>query len=221
MLCWLESACEFNQMGLDVEHLAGETVRSAGGYSFPLILPLIFVFISLALVHVYLESRRIAKIGNKIPGPPTLPIIGNAHYVWNKTHNGKQVQRKWFCGQIIIFVCDFFCFVLKRNFGAGFGIEQSLHKCCQTLDRTKIDRLFNKSKRRWNYFGQFGAHWQVWWVSLLQTMVGQWIIDQQRWTLALTPETNRTSFPSKRIEIIHRNVQQQQFERCSTYEEGS
>lgn len=114
MLCWLESACEFNQMGLDVEHLAGETVRSAGGYSFPLILPLIFVFISLALVHVYLESRRIAKIGNKIPGPPTLPIIGNAHYVWNKTHNGKQVQRKWFCGQIIIFVCDFFCLFQKE-----------------------------------------------------------------------------------------------------------
>lgn len=76
-------------MGLDVEHLAGETVRSAGGYSFPLILPLIFVTISIALLHVYLQSRRIAKIGNKIPGPPTLPIIGNAHYVWNKTHNGK------------------------------------------------------------------------------------------------------------------------------------
>lgn len=76
-------------MGLDVEHLAGETVRSAGGFSFPLILPLIFVTISLALLHVYLQTRRIAKIGNKIPGPPTLPIIGNAHYVWNKTHNGK------------------------------------------------------------------------------------------------------------------------------------
>lgn len=76
-------------MGLDVEQLAGETVRSAGGYSFPLILPLIFASISLALLHVYLQSRRIAKIGNKIPGPPTLPIIGNAHYVWNKTHHGK------------------------------------------------------------------------------------------------------------------------------------
>ncbi|XP_055300649.1 cytochrome P450 4g15-like [Sitodiplosis mosellana] len=74
-------------MGLDVEHLAGETVRSAGGYTFPLILPLIFVTISLALLHVYLQSRRIAKIGNKIPGPPTLPLIGNAHYVWSKTHN--------------------------------------------------------------------------------------------------------------------------------------
>lgn len=60
-------------MGLDVEPLAGDTVRTAG-YSFPLILPLIFTTISLALVHVYLQSRRIAKIGNKIPGPPTLPL---------------------------------------------------------------------------------------------------------------------------------------------------
>lgn len=74
-------------MGLDVEPLAGDNVRSAG-YSFPLILPMIFTTISVALIHVYLQSRRIAKIGNKIPGPPTLPIIGNAHYVWNKTHNG-------------------------------------------------------------------------------------------------------------------------------------
>lgn len=82
-------------MGLDVEHLAGETARSAGGYSFPLILPMIFVSITLALLHVYLQSRRIAKIGNKIPGPPTLPIIGNAHYVWNKTHNGKKKLQKF------------------------------------------------------------------------------------------------------------------------------
>lgn len=86
-------------MGLDVEHLAGETVRSAGGYSFPLILPLIFVFISLALLHVYLQSRRIAKLGNRIPGPTPLPIIGNAHMVWNKTHNGK-IEK--------IFVADLF-----------------------------------------------------------------------------------------------------------------
>lgn len=76
-------------MSLDVEQLADETVR-AGGYSLPLILPIIFVTISLTLLHFYLESRRIAKLGNKIPGPPTLPIIGNAHYVWSKTHNGKQ-----------------------------------------------------------------------------------------------------------------------------------
>lgn len=67
-------------MGLDVEQLAGETARSAG-YSFPLILPLIFVSISLALVHVYLQSRRIAKIGNKIPGPPTLPIIVRKYFI--------------------------------------------------------------------------------------------------------------------------------------------
>lgn len=81
-------------MSLDVEHLADETVR-AGGYSLPLILPIIFVTISLTLLHFYLETRRIAKLGNKIPGPPTLPIIGNAHYVWSKTHNGKPKKTNW------------------------------------------------------------------------------------------------------------------------------
>lgn len=78
-------------MGLDVEHLVGEddTIHSAGVYSFPIMLPLIFVTIGVTLLHVYLQNRRIAKIGNKLPGPPTLPIIGNAHLIWNKTHHGK------------------------------------------------------------------------------------------------------------------------------------
>lgn len=76
-------------MASSVEYLAGEDVRAATGLSFPLIVPVIFVFITLALVHLYLESRRIAKLGNKLPGPPTLPIIGNAHMVWNKKHNGE------------------------------------------------------------------------------------------------------------------------------------
>lgn len=77
-------------MATNVEYLAGEHVRAAGGFSFPLIIPVIFVFITLTLLHVYLQTRRIAKMGNKMPGPPALPIIGNAHMVWNKTHNGKR-----------------------------------------------------------------------------------------------------------------------------------
>lgn len=76
-------------MNSNVEDIAGETIRTAGDYTFPLLLPIVFVIVSLTLLHVYLQSRRIARIGNKIPGPPPLPIIGNAHLVWNKTHNGK------------------------------------------------------------------------------------------------------------------------------------
>lgn len=52
-------------------------------------------------------------------------------------------------------------------------------------------------------------------------MVGQWSVDQQRRTLALTPKINRTRFPSKRFEIIHSNIQQQQLERCETSPERS
>lgn len=81
-------------MAVDVEFLADENVRSAIGYSFPLIVPLSFVFIALGLLHLYLQTRRIAKIGNKIPGPSALPIIGNAHMVWNKTHNGNISRNK-------------------------------------------------------------------------------------------------------------------------------
>lgn len=109
-------------MSLDVEHLADEAVRS-GGYSLPLILPLIFVTISLTLLHFYLESRRIAIIGNKIPGPPTLPIIGNAHYVWSKTHNGKLKRRincdKKCFGQVSLRFFSFAFFHFRRNFGIG------------------------------------------------------------------------------------------------------
>lgn len=76
-------------MTTNVEYLAGENVRAAGSLSFPLIIPVIFVFVALTLLHVYLQSRRIAKLGNLIPGPATLPLIGNAHMVWNKTHNGR------------------------------------------------------------------------------------------------------------------------------------
>lgn len=56
--------------------------------SFPLVVPLIIATVSLAVLHFWLEQRRIAKLGNRLPGPSTLPILGNAHYVINKNHHG-------------------------------------------------------------------------------------------------------------------------------------
>lgn len=105
-------------MTVDVEHLAGENIRAASGISFPLIIPLIFVTISLALTHLYLQTRRIARLGNKIPGPPTLPIIGNAHYVWNKTHNGrkKNILLQFPDSNLILL---FSKMLFYRNFGIG------------------------------------------------------------------------------------------------------
>lgn len=74
-------------MAVEVEHVV-EGSRFLF-FSFPLVVPLIVATVSLAVVHFWLEQRRVAKLGNLIPGPSTLPLIGNAHYVFNKTHHGK------------------------------------------------------------------------------------------------------------------------------------
>lgn len=79
-------------MAVNVEQIVDQNFRQAG-FSFPIVIPLIVLTVGLVLLHLYLETRRIAKIGNRIPGPPTLPIIGNAHYVFNKTHNGKSSDK--------------------------------------------------------------------------------------------------------------------------------
>lgn len=60
------------------------------GFVFPFILPLIATTVALALYYWHTQSQRMAKIGNLIPGPPTLPFIGNAHYVIGKSHNGEK-----------------------------------------------------------------------------------------------------------------------------------
>ena len=52
--------------------------KSAGLlYSSPILLPLLTVFITLFAVHYWMQNRRTGKLGNKIPGPPTLPFIGD------------------------------------------------------------------------------------------------------------------------------------------------
>lgn len=79
-------------MAVNVEQIVDQNLRQSG-FSFPIVFPLIVLTVGLALVHFYLETRKLAKLGNRIPGPPTLPLIGNAHYVLNKTHNGKSLGK--------------------------------------------------------------------------------------------------------------------------------
>lgn len=79
-------------MAVNVEQIVGQNLRQSG-FSFPMVIPLIALTVGLALIHFYLETRRMAKLGNRIPGPPTLPFIGNAHYVLNKTHHGKHLLK--------------------------------------------------------------------------------------------------------------------------------
>lgn len=58
------------------------------GYMFPLVV----ITIGLMMSYWYSVNRRFVKYGNKLPGPATLPIIGNAHYVIGKNHNGMYLQ---------------------------------------------------------------------------------------------------------------------------------
>lgn len=74
-------------------NMAVQTINehtSSMAYTFPLILPLIGATVGLTMLYWYSINKRVAKYGNLLPGPPTLPFIGNAHYVIGKTHNRKQ-----------------------------------------------------------------------------------------------------------------------------------
>lgn len=73
---------------MDVETVINATTRS--WYYSPLMVPLIAICAGLAVYHWWDQSRRMAKMGNAIPGPPTLPLLGNAHFFIGKTHNGAE-----------------------------------------------------------------------------------------------------------------------------------
>lgn len=71
---------------MEVENLVQSTARV--WYYSPLMVPLIAVIAALTVYHFWDQSRRMAKMGNAIPGPPTLPLLGNAHFFIGKSHNG-------------------------------------------------------------------------------------------------------------------------------------
>lgn len=69
--------------------MAVEQVIESSSFSSPLFFPLITVVVALATVHFWQQTRRERRIGDLIPGPPTIPILGNAHYFVNLKNNGK------------------------------------------------------------------------------------------------------------------------------------
>jgi cytochrome P450 family 4 len=60
-----------------------EQIFEGSSFTSPLLFPLIAVVIALTTLHFWQMSRRERKIGDLIPGPPTIPILGNAHYFVN------------------------------------------------------------------------------------------------------------------------------------------
>ncbi|CAD6208793.1 GSCOCT00003601001.2-RA-CDS [Cotesia congregata] len=79
--------------------------------------PLVFIAATLAFVHFYMENMRIVKMGNKIPGPKTVPFFGNAlialgvhpkdvlNTVLQYLHHGR-VIRAFLGTKLVIFIMD-------------------------------------------------------------------------------------------------------------------
>lgn len=67
--------------------MAVEQIVTSGFFTSPLILPLLAIVLALTAVHFWQLSRRDRKLGDLLPGPPTIPIVGNAHYFLNNTNH--------------------------------------------------------------------------------------------------------------------------------------
>nr|AAW78325.1 cytochrome P450 family 4 [Chironomus tentans] len=67
--------------------MAVEQIIQSSVFSSPLLMPLLAIVFVLAAVHFWQMSRRERKIGDLLPGPPTVPIIGNAYLFMNGTNH--------------------------------------------------------------------------------------------------------------------------------------
>ncbi|KAG5682570.1 hypothetical protein PVAND_011915 [Polypedilum vanderplanki] len=67
--------------------MAVEQIVQSSILTSPLVLPLLAIAFVLTAIHFWQMSRRQRKIGDLIPGPPTIPIVGNAHFFLNLTNH--------------------------------------------------------------------------------------------------------------------------------------
>ncbi|CAD7091338.1 unnamed protein product [Hermetia illucens] len=86
------------------------------GYGSSIMMTLMATVIGLVITYWWQQSKRYVKLGNRIPGPPKVPFIGNAHYFIGKNHNeimemalrmSKEfgnVARGWLGNKLVIFL---------------------------------------------------------------------------------------------------------------------
>lgn len=84
--------------------------------STPLVIPLLTIAAILAAVHYFQTQTRLMKLGQKIPGPPSLPLVGNAHMIVGKTNHEimnfalelaevyGNVARAWLGNNLVVFL---------------------------------------------------------------------------------------------------------------------
>jgi hypothetical protein len=102
---------------------------TAGGamWSLPLLSPLVLVLVLLVVLCRYLRSRsRMVRLINRIPGPPYLPIIGNAIEM-NVEHDGMapdfnlislHLQFTHLCGGPVVYMLCYYtrCIATSRRY---------------------------------------------------------------------------------------------------------
>nr|AVL92841.1 CYP450 [Locusta migratoria] len=55
--------------------------------------PFLIVTAILTIIHYWQQNTRYVKLGNKLPGPPALPFIGNLHYLFG-VRNSHEVMKR-------------------------------------------------------------------------------------------------------------------------------
>lgn len=82
----------------------------------PIVIPLLTVTAVLLALHYYQQRSRLMKMGNKLPGPKTLPIIGNSHLILGKSNHQimnlalhlsniyGNVARGWLGNNLVVFL---------------------------------------------------------------------------------------------------------------------
>ncbi|XP_044019149.1 cytochrome P450 4g15-like [Aphidius gifuensis] len=86
-------------------------------FSSSLLYPLVLIIVTLWILHYYIENMRIVRMGNKLPGPKTVPFFGNAllaygvqprdvlNVVMEYVHFGR-VIRAFLGTKLVIFLMD-------------------------------------------------------------------------------------------------------------------
>ncbi len=67
--------------------MALEKVITSGIFSSPLFPPLMAILITLTIIHFRQLLKRERKLGDLLPGPPTVPLLGHAHYFVTNTNH--------------------------------------------------------------------------------------------------------------------------------------
>lgn len=175
--------------------MAVEQIIEGSSFTSPLLLPLITVVVALAVVHFWQQSRHDRKIGDLIPGPPTVPILGNAHFFVN----------------------------LKNNeiFEKAMDIAKRLRTRHSRMDRSQVGRLLIRSSRCGADSRQSCSYRQIRRIQILQAMVGQRFAHQHWREVANSPQAHRTGFPHERPQEFHADIQRQLTLRHHAPHEGS